>query len=164
ALYCYEWLVTLDQEVKYIWAERWTLSTWIFAVNRYAALIDIIATLLPAPTPIVCLSTILRLVFSGLRVFALSGRNVWLFLVVFTLSMAPFATNLLTATVLFGARGSLILADVIVLVVTWIKTIWTVREGSRLKIKVPLSEILIRDGKPLLCARSRDIPWNSCVS
>ncbi|KAI0685096.1 hypothetical protein BC835DRAFT_1250408, partial [Cytidiella melzeri] len=38
ALYCYEWMVTLDQKVKYVWAQRWTLSTWIFAMNRYAGL------------------------------------------------------------------------------------------------------------------------------
>ncbi|KAI0685094.1 hypothetical protein BC835DRAFT_1421587 [Cytidiella melzeri] len=188
ALYCYEWMVTLDQEVKYVWAQRWTLSTWIFAVNRYASLVYSILMLAPTPTFIrsvflhlsqytILLQFIVAASFSGLRVFALSSRNIWLFLVVFFLNMVPFATNMfhyitdpveftddaeclaplgtsakvelgyiLDATVAFTTRGSIILADVIVLVVTWVKTVGTVREASRINIKVPLSEILLRDG------------------
>jgi hypothetical protein len=39
ALYSYEYIVTLDQEINHIWTKRWSLSTLIFAVNRYVALI-----------------------------------------------------------------------------------------------------------------------------
>jgi hypothetical protein len=39
ALYSYEYIVTLDQEINHIWRKKWSLSTLIFAVNRYGALI-----------------------------------------------------------------------------------------------------------------------------
>jgi hypothetical protein len=39
ALYSYEYITTLDQEINHIWAKKWSLSTMIFAVNRYVALI-----------------------------------------------------------------------------------------------------------------------------
>jgi hypothetical protein len=38
ALYFYEYVITFDQEVNHIWAKKWSLSTLIFAVNRYTAL------------------------------------------------------------------------------------------------------------------------------
>jgi hypothetical protein len=39
ALYVYEFVITIAQEVDAVWARKWTLSTWIFAVNRYSYLI-----------------------------------------------------------------------------------------------------------------------------
>jgi hypothetical protein len=39
ALYSYEYITTLDQEINHIWTKKWRLSTLIFAVNRYVALI-----------------------------------------------------------------------------------------------------------------------------
>ena len=36
-------------------------------------------------------------VFSGLRVFALSNRNVWVFLAVFLLNMVSFGVNMVSA-------------------------------------------------------------------
>ena len=44
---CYEWLVTLDQEIKHIWAQPWTLSTWIFVASRYATIIMAIIQVTP---------------------------------------------------------------------------------------------------------------------
>ena len=53
ALYCYEWFITLGQELTHIWAQKWTVSTWIFAASRYATLLDVIVLLLPASDYIV---------------------------------------------------------------------------------------------------------------
>jgi hypothetical protein len=39
ALYSYEYITTLDQEINHIWTKKWSLSTLIFAVNRYGTLI-----------------------------------------------------------------------------------------------------------------------------
>ncbi|KAI0705217.1 hypothetical protein BC835DRAFT_1459262 [Cytidiella melzeri] len=180
ALFCYEWLVTFDQEIKYIWAKGWTLSTWIFAVNRYASLIFAVGKIWPTTNITSCRATLRILetlnllqyvVAARIRVFAISNRNGWLFLVVFVLNVVPVATNMFSdvaapveyfkdlecTSVLnvseevelglsFSTRGSVILADVIVLAVTWAKAIGTFRQASRLNVKVPLSEILIRDG------------------
>ncbi|KAI0685328.1 hypothetical protein BC835DRAFT_1421349 [Cytidiella melzeri] len=135
------------------------------------------------------LQCIAAALFSGLRVYAISGRNWWLFIVVFTLNMVPFATNLFrilrqtlhvadnfdgcvsvlqvsedvklgsctvslytptiltdSTTVSLSTRGSVVLADVIVLAVTLNNTMGTLRIASRLLIRVPVSEILLRDG------------------
>ena len=35
ALYLYEYVITFDQEIKHIWAKKWSLSTLIFVLNRY---------------------------------------------------------------------------------------------------------------------------------
>ncbi|KAI0084405.1 hypothetical protein BDY19DRAFT_909879 [Irpex rosettiformis] len=112
-----------------------------------------------------CFST--RQVFTGLRAFALCNRSLPIFLVIFGLSIVPFFSNLvgyvkMTPLFLETSPGTLscilhlplsapailgsILADLIVLVVTWMKTAGTVRKASYLNIKVPLSELLIRDG------------------
>lgn len=40
ALYAYEYVVTLDQEAKYIWTyPNRGMTTWLLAANRYVALI-----------------------------------------------------------------------------------------------------------------------------
>jgi hypothetical protein len=38
ALYVYECLITIGQEVHNIWARKWTLITWIYVFNRYSGL------------------------------------------------------------------------------------------------------------------------------
>ena len=51
------------------------------------------------------------------------------------------------AIVSLATRISLIMADLLVLVVTWKRAAGTMREAARAKIRVPLSEVLIRDGE-----------------
>lgn len=50
-------------------------------------------------------------------------------------------------SVSLSTRIALIIADIIVLAITWKRTASTVREASRINVRVPLSEVLIRDGK-----------------
>jgi hypothetical protein len=45
-----------------------------------------------------------------------------------------------------STRIAVIIADLIVLAVTWYKAAWTVREARRLGIEAPVGEILLRDG------------------
>ncbi|KAI0085471.1 hypothetical protein BDY19DRAFT_996814 [Irpex rosettiformis] len=82
AFYCFEWLITMDQEAEHIWARKWSLSTLIFAGSRYATLLLLISELTPAPSR----------------------------------------------------------------AVPWNKAVGTVRQASRLHIKVPLGRVLIEDG------------------
>ena len=49
AFYIYDWLVTLDLEIDYIWFSQWTLSTWIFTASRYATWINMIMQVVPTP-------------------------------------------------------------------------------------------------------------------
>ncbi len=44
---------------------------------------------------------------------------------------------------------AVIIADVIVLMISWRSALGTVREAARLNIKTPLSMVLLRDGKSL---------------
>jgi hypothetical protein len=46
-----------------------------------------------------------------------------------------------------GTRAAAIVADFIVLAVTWYKTIGIVREAHLLGIRMPIGEILFRDGE-----------------
>jgi hypothetical protein len=58
ALYFYEYLVTLDQEINHIWAKTWSLTTLIFAINRYATLALAFWGLLDAPSYAVSISLV----------------------------------------------------------------------------------------------------------
>jgi hypothetical protein len=46
-----------------------------------------------------------------------------------------------------ATRISVVVADIIVLAVTWYKSLGTVRQAYRLGVRVPLWEILLRDGQ-----------------
>ncbi|KAI0799586.1 hypothetical protein BC629DRAFT_1496967 [Irpex lacteus] len=201
---CYEWLITLSQEIDHIWARRWTLSTWIFASIRYSTFLFAVMQLLPSSNYMSCLletrmaealmtvqftalaglATInisrciegitrlllLCIAFTALRTCALCNRNIWVFLAVFGFSIVPafvdsilfykhgvlfgvtsldnFCESVLSHSIpiLFITRASVISRDCIALSVTWWKTLSIVREAARLKIKVPLAMVLIREG------------------
>ncbi|KAI0804519.1 hypothetical protein BC629DRAFT_1663271 [Irpex lacteus] len=185
-VYCYEWLITIDQEFQHIWFRRWSLSTWVFVMNRYATLLDCILDMLPAPNALVLFRWrypgVLNwhaYVFTGIRAYALCNRNIWVLIIVFTLSMVPFATNMVglhcseyglyylddvgtfvanltirgtliySISVSLSGRAPLIVSDLIVLFATWKRAAGTVRRAARSNVRVPLSEALLRDGKIL---------------
>ncbi|KAI0088349.1 hypothetical protein BDY19DRAFT_950467 [Irpex rosettiformis] len=111
---------------------------------------------------------------TALRAYALCNQRIWVLLLVFGLGMVSFFTNMvafIVVTIVFilvppapicfqhlpfssavglgislSTRVALIIADLIVLVVTWRQAAGTVREASRINVRVPLSEVLIRDG------------------
>ncbi|KAI0809238.1 hypothetical protein BC629DRAFT_1104269 [Irpex lacteus] len=85
-LYCYDWLLTLGQEVKYVWQPRRNILWWIFVIVRYATLLNMVLHLVPTPT--------LHLSM-GLRTYALCGRRVWVLLIVSGLAGVPLVTDLI---------------------------------------------------------------------
>ena len=50
-------------------------------------------------------------------------------------------------TVTYVTRGSMVAADLIVLVLTWIKTFRNWNEARRLNVELSVSTCLLRDGK-----------------
>ncbi len=48
-----------------------------------------------------------------------------------------------------GTRVTLIVGDVLVLAVTWVKTARNLTEGARIGMRTPLSTMLFRDGVPV---------------
>lgn len=53
ALYFYECMLTIGSEVKHVWTRKWTLFTWLYAINRYGTLINVIRAFTPTPTLLV---------------------------------------------------------------------------------------------------------------
>ncbi|EKM57644.1 uncharacterized protein PHACADRAFT_251381 [Phanerochaete carnosa HHB-10118-sp] len=181
----YEFLITIDNEVKVVWKRPITASAVLLGSVRWCVLLSIAVQLLPS-TPNTCppleiLTWILILIgfvqtalFSALRVFAVWDRShVWS-LVVFALSMVPFATNLFKATqstfssvgdsivgmtcaseypysartydmLAYITRGSLILADTTVLTLTWVKTFGNWWRARGINVNVSLTTCLLRD-------------------
>lgn len=60
-----------------------------------------------------------------------------------------FSKSHLAIIVSLASRVSIIMADSIVLGVTWMRAAGTVREARRLRLQVTLSEVLLRDGERL---------------
>ncbi|KAH9829881.1 uncharacterized protein C8Q71DRAFT_392556 [Rhodofomes roseus] len=113
-------------------------------------------------------------VVSSLRVYAISNRNLWLSLLTFALAMVPFATNLynyvessyfisdfkvlvaceytqnysdsLGMKLLILTRVSVILADGLVLMVTWRHLRGTLKSSRIGTNRVSLGLLLLRDG------------------
>ncbi|KAJ3528026.1 hypothetical protein NM688_g8048 [Phlebia brevispora] len=44
---CYEALITFQYEYEFIWQRKWTFATWIFVVNRYLILANMVTDLMP---------------------------------------------------------------------------------------------------------------------
>lgn len=91
-LYCYDYLLTFDREVKYFWRGGMSLATALFFAYRYAGLLNTIPELLgliPGPwlsqqscriilRVIMCFDIIVLVsttIFAALRVYAIYGRN-----------------------------------------------------------------------------------------
>ncbi|KAI0083312.1 hypothetical protein BDY19DRAFT_979690, partial [Irpex rosettiformis] len=149
ACYSYEWLTTFDQEVNHIWARKWTLSTFIFLCSRYATLLMIIIQLLPALTRIVLfIQAPIQFTSDPLTCAALSpDTRAQEIRCHFIVSLALRITN--------------IAADAIALIIAWRKAIGSVREASRRCIRVPLSEVLIRDGDGFLAINVVQLLWDN---
>ncbi|KAI0769183.1 hypothetical protein BC629DRAFT_795556 [Irpex lacteus] len=122
-LYCYEWLITLSQEIEQIWDKPLSFTTAIFAVNRYAMLFVMILELIPVTTHLVrnlslsiyrmadeqlckscvwithlvhgflLLQHLSSALFTGWRVYAMSSQNQWLACFALVGSAVPVFTN-----------------------------------------------------------------------
>ena len=103
-MYAFEWLITLEQEVEQIWAtRRWTISTWIFAGNRYSVLLFLVLELVPVPNRPVRASWYRLLHASSLTCFTeVLGLH--------------FTERLLVALTIHRCVSALILSDICVLV------------------------------------------------
>ncbi|KAI0818721.1 hypothetical protein BC629DRAFT_1463743 [Irpex lacteus] len=108
--------------------------------------------------------------FSALRVYALSDGRYLTAVIVFALNLVPVATNLFICTITLivedsdvctsipalsvktqflltlTTRIAVILGDVLVLAVTWMKTAYVYKEALQLNLWAPYATILFRDG------------------
>jgi len=168
ALYCYDYFLTLDREVKYVWQARRSFANILFYSYRYSAFLNTALELLtriawPWQSTWSCgileriqmaLDVIILIsatVFAALRVYAIFGRNAWLFgailvsglvhpcilIHVFIVS-SPGVDNVLGHQAcelgildsthgyedwMIGARAASVVSDGLVLVLTCMKTL-----------------------------------------
>ncbi|EMD35689.1 hypothetical protein CERSUDRAFT_75233 [Gelatoporia subvermispora B] len=150
--YCYDYFLTLDDEVEYIWQKKFSFPTFIFYVVRYLALLDtlfVIAEAYPWPgqTDLSCvilgwmesaIYVALPLAAAGLTFLLGVVNPVVLIYCLLTESFGVSSPIPLTcganitinATVwesrtpagVIGTRASSVLSDGLVLLLTWMKT------------------------------------------
>ncbi|EJF57615.1 hypothetical protein DICSQDRAFT_68854, partial [Dichomitus squalens LYAD-421 SS1] len=106
----YEFLLTLDLEIRLVWHRRLRGATLIFFLNRYITLAKYLFTMLSehAPTQtvsiscarlwkitnfLVILAYMVWAAFSTMRVFVLSQSKIYLPVVVLTIFLFPVATE-----------------------------------------------------------------------
>ncbi|EKM48076.1 uncharacterized protein PHACADRAFT_77010, partial [Phanerochaete carnosa HHB-10118-sp] len=104
----YEFLITIGDEIEIVWRKPITASSVLLGSVRWCLLLTAILNLAPSTpnnlenscTPLQILTWVLNLIgfvqialFSALRVFAIWDRSYVWSLVVFVLSIVPFATN-----------------------------------------------------------------------
>jgi len=184
----YEHLITLRKEVDLVWGHKLTGPNAIFYVNRYALLLWAavnIVSLFPWDTPSRCEAVLLLkfvaqvlllslwAVFSGLRVFAVSGRHWPLALLTVALGLVPVALNIHSLTKTSYASvvalpvlghvcenisyitsdwgillsiASTIASDVLVLIATWYNTYHIKRDARHANVNATVVTLLLRDG------------------
>ncbi|OCH91746.1 hypothetical protein OBBRIDRAFT_774647 [Obba rivulosa] len=182
-------MVTLSYEVELIWGRKWSSVTLLFHLNRWTTFIWAVQQL-PGPgiLPTSCAAysyfndavTLLLFIFwaafSAVRMYAISGRRMWLALVAFVLNIIPVVTNSyadfavswfeidtlpilgevcsagnnISSTVdiafTISTRISMILADILILLITWAKTYGAYRNAQRNNVEAPLLGLLLKDG------------------
>ncbi|EKM56312.1 uncharacterized protein PHACADRAFT_92217, partial [Phanerochaete carnosa HHB-10118-sp] len=191
-LVVYEYIITFNQEVAVIWRRKFSLASVLLITTRWIMVLGPILNTTPsAQTWCDILTVKLQeielvscVVFSALRVYALwrGSRMKYVFqvlAVVLMLGLVPIGTNIsallkfaltviimyMCCAVLWFTRCSLIAADIIVLVLTWIKSFEHFKEMRRLKLKLSISAVLLRDGKyiTLCCICHESNPHNTLL-
>ncbi|OCH90119.1 hypothetical protein OBBRIDRAFT_731344, partial [Obba rivulosa] len=167
ALVIYDHFTTLSREVDLIWGRNWTCTTILFHSNRWTifiwALLQPIGFLPLATLPQHSILNNIA-VFSAVRIYAVSGGSWWLASAVCLLNVVPVGTNsvrstkleislpiILTlsetaASVTTATRACVIAADVLILLVIWLKTYATLISARRHNIRTPIVTVLLRDG------------------
>ncbi|EKM48717.1 uncharacterized protein PHACADRAFT_202485 [Phanerochaete carnosa HHB-10118-sp] len=132
----YELLITFDNEIKIVWKRPVTASAVLLGSVRWCMLLTAVLQLEPST-----------------QNFPVAGKQQIAYLNS-THSCPPLEIMTWIFTLLgflqiaftYVTRGSLVLADAIVLVLTWIKTFGHWKNARRLNMRVSLTTCLLRDG------------------
>ncbi|KAI0353195.1 hypothetical protein OH77DRAFT_1512835 [Trametes cingulata] len=107
ALVVFDWLITLGDEISYIWASPMKAASWLFMANRYLLLTSValsLVTLGPVSSQsctviqwifAICLYSgdLVAAVFSACRAYALSRQSKALAIITLILASAPLIMN-----------------------------------------------------------------------
>ncbi|KAI0328672.1 hypothetical protein GY45DRAFT_1337957 [Cubamyces sp. BRFM 1775] len=157
-LFLYYYLTTLQDEYKHYSKHKVTLATLLYIVNRYFPLVFAFydgpwstyssnlrtcAAQTGLTFGLESLQYFPWAIFSALRTYALQRKVYWA-VIVLVLSLAPVIVNLLVVPVL--ARAPLIIADVIIIVVTWKTQYKTYKLSKAVSQPSRLTNVILRDG------------------
>ncbi|KAI0659123.1 hypothetical protein C8Q70DRAFT_933866 [Cubamyces menziesii] len=185
----WEYLITLDREVRLVWRCKINSASVIFLLNRYIMLVQFAVQLplsfLISDESCIVLNRVLAVfsvapyfvwaAFSSLRAYAMSNRTWPIAILVYLLSIATACYNIynfihlvplnlpppiyciptfpgLTVTFLdhwtTATRVCLIVADALVIGVTWWRTYRFRQSAARANVKTSLLQLLLRDERP----------------
>ncbi|OCH85292.1 hypothetical protein OBBRIDRAFT_740147, partial [Obba rivulosa] len=204
AIIFYEHTTTFSEEVRLIWGRKLNCVTLLFYVTRWAAFALAISYLLSVfnwhTLPVLIMNSSCKAVqllfdifqlmifiswaaFSGLRIYALEGRNWHLAVIASLIGLGSVGTNLVTfvrpasalnhtfVTVAIACRVCAIASDIIVLLVTWKRTYAMTRAAERVHYRAPLASLMLTNGmSSLICDSSRShygriqAPCTSCMN
>ncbi|KAH8813567.1 hypothetical protein DL96DRAFT_1626366 [Flagelloscypha sp. PMI_526] len=109
AILVYDWALTLNMEIQYVWKSKWNLGKILFLLTRYMVIADVFLGLFwlrlrnipdkqsECPVPFTaqawfgCIGIEIAELILVLRTWALWGRNKWIFAILFILQSIVFA-------------------------------------------------------------------------
>ncbi|KAI0323966.1 hypothetical protein GY45DRAFT_1263739, partial [Cubamyces sp. BRFM 1775] len=179
----YEYAITFSKEVRLIWRRRITAASVLFFLNRYVMIADNIVTLISYPamsdrvstecSALAWIDVVLNLlpyfiwnVFSTMRVYAISGRDWRIAVLVCILMLGPIVSNIYNIPFEFPINMPppyncsfdnsvslathnivpLMTADAIIIIVTWWKTYGFKKSADDARVATSLVDLLLRDG------------------
>ncbi|KAI9064718.1 hypothetical protein FKP32DRAFT_1611042 [Trametes sanguinea] len=172
----WEYIITLDREISLVWTRKLNGASVIFFLNRYIMLVQFAVQLplsfsisdeVRAPkaeafSPARIISLTLThhcRPFSALRAYAMSNRTWPVAVAVFLLSVAAACYNIVSpihVTTLMhevwlfsgttATRICLIVADALVIGVTWLRTYRFRKTATEANVKTSFLRLLLRDG------------------
>ncbi|KAH9927694.1 uncharacterized protein B0H18DRAFT_875458, partial [Fomitopsis serialis] len=163
AVIFYDHIITFTEEVQLIWSRRLTGASWVFLANRLLLLVygvallvqDVLSYIHSDDTEAHAASLA---VFSTLRAYAISGRNILITSSVLSFGLAPVCMNIVTifrvqlttfVSVYCLAGASAILSDSIVIGTTWHSTYLIRKQAREARVQAPLVMLILRDGTTL---------------
>ncbi|KAI0748200.1 hypothetical protein C8Q80DRAFT_1317665 [Daedaleopsis nitida] len=148
-LVVFEYVVTFDREVQFAWGRRLSWAKSIFLLNRYLTILEyflVLGPMLPVVNFFLPTFSPLFPAFSGLRIYAISGYDPFITVIVCALAMVPVATNAYVAAytdIALSELGCLSGLDSQLSTVTWTHTI---RAAQPLHLHLSFTSLVLKEG------------------
>ncbi|THG96397.1 hypothetical protein EW026_g5432 [Hermanssonia centrifuga] len=137
ALAVYEYTITVGREIQLVWKRPKTGSVWLFLATRYLMILSFVPQIIPVASSMY-VEYVMPLCAS--HAFYRACRVDLIFNDVF------YVAQFLVSGLELSVRLSMIAADILVLVLTWMKTYRNYKEATRVGLQAKVSSLLLRDG------------------
>ncbi|RDX46002.1 hypothetical protein OH76DRAFT_1356717 [Lentinus brumalis] len=164
ALIIYEHLLTLASERRAIWDRPWSIPTILFLLNRYLLLLFALAVFLWGfvPWQTDSVSGVDRDLFMALRIHAINNHRWYWTILLILLGSVEIPPNIVRLvifsfplskiegchlpTVLVAVSISSFISNVLVVGITWYRTLGLVLAARKVNMRTSLGYYLLRDG------------------